>query len=64
MKKIVLIMIMMLTIAFSANAGVWNKQIFDFNYSFEYASIKMPDGTSVYGRVQSWTDFGKDRQDS
>lgn len=35
----------------------FNKQIFDFTYSFDKAIISMPDGTIVNGAVESWTDF-------
>ena len=35
-----------------------NKQYFDFNYEFNYAIIKLPDGSIVEGRVETWTDFG------
>lgn len=34
-----------------------NKQIVDFTYSYEYAVIKMPDGSVLKGRVQSWQDY-------
>ena len=35
----------------------FNKQIFDFTYSFDKAIISMPDGTVVKGTVESWTDY-------
>lgn len=44
-------------------AGFWiaglftNKQMFDTTYRFDYAMISMPDGTSVDGKIESWTDF-------
>lgn len=34
-----------------------NKQYFDFNYEFNYAIIKLPDGTIVEGRVETWRDY-------
>ena len=37
-----------------------NKQYFDFNYEFNYAIIKLPDGTIVEGRVETWNDYEGD----
>ena len=34
-----------------------NKQIIDITYSYDYAIIKMPDGSIVEGKVQSWKDY-------
>lgn len=34
-----------------------NRQVIDFTYSFDYAIIKMPDGSIVEGKVQSWADY-------
>ena len=34
-----------------------NRQIVDFTYSYNYAIIKMPDGSIVEGKVQSWADY-------
>lgn len=34
-----------------------NKQLIDLNYNFNYAIIGFPNGESVEGKVQSWTDF-------
>ena len=34
-----------------------NRQIVDFTYSYNYAIIKMPDGSIVDGKVQSWADY-------
>lgn len=34
-----------------------NKQHWDTTYAFNYAQIKMMDGTVVEGKVDSWTDF-------
>lgn len=36
---------------------LYNKQIIDTAYGYDYAVILMPDGTVVRGKVQSWTDF-------
>jgi len=34
-----------------------NKQIFDTTWNFDYAYIKMPDGSVIQGKVDSWDDF-------
>lgn len=34
-----------------------NKQVIDLTYSYSWAQIKMPDGSIVEGRVDSWTDY-------
>lgn len=44
-------------------AGFWiaslftNKQMFDATYRFDYAIIVMPDGNTIEGQLDSWTDF-------
>ena len=35
----------------------FNKSLFDFNYTFNYAYIDLPGGKVIEGKVQSWTDF-------
>lgn len=34
-----------------------NKQVIDLTYSYSWAQIKMPDGSIVEGKVDSWTDY-------
>lgn len=34
-----------------------NKQIFDTTYHFDYAYIGLPNGETVEGKVESWTDY-------
>ncbi|MBR4377307.1 MAG: hypothetical protein IKP50_00255 [Bacilli bacterium] len=34
-----------------------NKQVVDFNYTFNYAIIQLPNGEIVQGYVESWTDY-------
>ena len=36
---------------------VYNRQLIDLTYSYDYAIILIPDGSVVKGKVQSWTDF-------
>lgn len=54
MKKILAIVLCLLIVATLCGC---NKQIMDFNYSFDYAVIDLPNGEVVEGTVQSWTDF-------
>lgn len=34
-----------------------NKQVIDFDYTYNYAVIQLPNGEIVEGKVQSWTDY-------
>lgn len=40
-----------------ASLTACNKQVIDLTYSYSWAQIKMPDGSIVEGRVDSWTDY-------
>jgi len=51
-KKIVFAVVLTATMLVGCN-----RQIIDFTYSFDYAIIKMPDGSIVGGKVQSWADY-------
>ena len=35
---------------------LWNKQFFDTTYTFNYAMVKLPDGT-IKGKVATWDDY-------
>ena len=55
MKKkfiITLVLAFMLTLV-----GCGNQQLIDTTHTFNYAQIKMMDGTCVEGKVDSWKDF-------
>lgn len=59
MKKI-------LTVFVSALAGIMlmtgcNKQVVDLTYSYSWAQLKMPDGTIVEGKLNSWDDYEGDQ---
>lgn len=54
MKKC--IAIFLATIAMSVLCGC-NRQMVDLTYSYDYAQIKMPDGTIVEGKLNSWRDY-------
>lgn len=34
-----------------------NQSLIDTTYNFDEATIVMPDGTAVRGKVESWTDY-------
>ena len=38
-----------------------NKQVIDLTYEYSQAQIKMPDGTIVEGKVDSWNDYEGDQ---
>lgn len=57
-KFMVIGLIIILVVGIVVGAYAWgNKQLFDFNYTFDRAIIGLPDGGVVDGKVDSWTDF-------
>jgi len=56
MKK-TLILCMIALLAALTLAGCSNKDEFDSVRRFDRAILRLPDGTIVEGKVQSWTDF-------
>ena len=54
-KFFVLVICLLVAIAFIISGC--NKQLIDLNYNFNYAMIGLPNGETVEGKVQSWTDF-------
>lgn len=38
-----------------------NKQVVDLTYSYSYAQLRMPDGTIVEGKLNSWDDHEGDQ---
>ncbi len=38
-----------------------NKQVIDLTYEYSQAQIKMPDGTVIEGKVDSWNDYEGDQ---
>lgn len=38
-----------------------NKQMVDLTYEYSQAQIKMPDGTVIEGKVDSWNDYEGDQ---
>ena len=56
MKKRIFTIVLAALLCVSASA-CGNRQWYDTTYRFDYAIIKLPDGTCVEGEVQSWTDY-------
>ena len=52
---IVLIVLIGLGIYWETTHG--NRKLVDTNYRFDYAMIRMPDGSVVEGKVSSWLDY-------
>lgn len=50
-------MLLALVMVVSLLAGCGNKALLDTTYTFERAIIHLPDGTTVDGKVEKWTDF-------
>lgn len=38
-----------------------NKQVIDLTYEYSQVQIKMPDGTVIEGKVDSWNDYEGDQ---
>jgi hypothetical protein len=55
MKKI--LAITMITLLMVATLSGCNKQLFDTTYNFDRAIISLPNGETVEGKVDSWTDY-------
>lgn len=54
MKKFIAIFIA--TVATVVFCGC-NRQVVDLTYSYDYVQLKMPDGTIVEGKLDSWHDY-------
>ena len=55
MKKIIALLMIMLVLATMVSCG--NKDIFDTVYSYDYAIIAFPDGTTKKVEIKQWTDY-------
>ena len=53
MKKIIVSVLLIGTLFVSG----CNKQIFDFNYKYNYAYIQLQNGEVIEGRVETWQDY-------
>lgn len=54
MKKFISIFIAIITTVILCGC---NRQVIDLTYSYDYAQLKMPDGTIVEGKLDSWHDY-------
>ena len=54
MKKFIAIFIVTATTVILCGC---NRQVVDLTYSYDYAQLKMPDGTIVEGKLDSWHDY-------
>lgn len=55
MKKILISMIIIATMLSFVACG--NRQIFDFEYAFDEAIVKMPDGEVLTIEISKWKDY-------
>lgn len=55
MKKVFIVGILIALITMVTGCG--NYQPFDITYSFNKAEVKMPDGSVISGKVDSWKDY-------
>lgn len=60
MKKLKLTAVTLGAVALLAACG--NKTIFDTTYTFNYAQVKLPDGTVKTGFVKEWSDYSDSDQ--
>lgn len=54
MKKIFAVA---LAIFMAVSMTACNKQIIDTTWSYERAIVRLPDGTVINGKLQSWSDY-------
>lgn len=59
MKKILTVCVSVFT-AIMLMTGC-NKQVVDLTYSYSWAQLRMPDGTIVDGKMNSWYDYEGDQ---
>lgn len=59
MKKVIAIIAVCILLAVSACAvsSCGNKDMFDTNYSYDYALISFPDGTTEKIEIKQWRDY-------
>lgn len=55
-NKIMMLLIAIMVMAAGLLSGC-NKQVFDTTYSYERAVLTLPNGESIEGKVESWTDY-------
>lgn len=50
-----------LLLAFTLGLTSCNKQVVDLTYEYSWAQLRMPDGTIIEGKVESWRDYDGDQ---
>lgn len=55
-KYIIIIPCLIFILTISLLTGC-NKQVFDTTWDFDYAYVKLPDGSVVQGKLDSWKDW-------
>lgn len=56
-RTIFICLTILMILAVSVLLSACNRAVFDTHYKFDRAVIKMPDGSVVSGKVDSWLDF-------
>jgi major membrane immunogen (membrane-anchored lipoprotein) len=56
MKKMIFVVVFLIILAISLTA-CGNRQVFDTTYKFTDAMVRLPDGSYVQGKVESWMDY-------
>lgn len=57
MKKLALILVLIFALLALSGCSLYNRQIMDLTYSYEYAVLRLPTGEVIQGRLNSWLDF-------
>lgn len=60
MKKVILSIVLVLALALTftgCSDSAYNRTIIDTTYNFNTAIIKLPDGSIITGKVESWLDY-------
>ena len=60
-KKVVVGLILLIVFVMIFLTGCGNKRWIDFQYTFNYAYIELPNGEIVDGKVEDWDDFEGDQ---
>lgn len=57
MKNKIIALVLLLAVCMFLFTGCGNKQLFDTTYNFNYAMIRLQNGSVIEGKMQSWKDF-------
>ena len=57
LHKVTFIVFIMVIVILISLTGCGNKDIWDFNYTFDKAIIKMPDGNILELEIKYWNDY-------